>query len=69
MMRFIIEVETDSELERIASLLQAEMFKDLPITIQKNLSPRQVRLKEIFRKYHGRLPDDWRFDREAAHER
>lgn len=63
-MRIIIEVDTKEELSEMLALLG-----DRPITIQKQIPSRQERLAAIFDTYKGRLPKDYRFNRDEAHER
>ena len=63
-MRVIIEVDSPEELQEALTLLG-----ERPVEVRQRTTPRQERLEQIFRKYHGRLPEDYHFDREAAHER
>lgn len=64
MVRLIIEVDTKDELAEMLALLG-----DRPITIQEHLPSREERLAAIFAKYKGRLPKDYHFNRDEAHER
>ena len=63
-MRVIIEVDNKEELAETLTLLG-----DRPVEVRERPTLRQDRLQEIFRKYRGRLPEDYRFDREEAHDR
>ena len=63
-MRIIIEVDSKEELEETLALLG-----DRPVTVRERSTVREDRLREIFRTYRGHLPEDYRFDRNEAHER
>lgn len=68
-MRVIIEVDNDHELERALDILKAKAFKDKDIHIVKARPDRQAILQQIYDRYQITLPKDWKFDREATHER
>ena len=68
-MRLIIEVDNDQELERALDILKAKAFTDKVIHIVKTHPDRQAILQHIYDRYQITLPKNWKFDREAAHER
>jgi hypothetical protein len=64
-MRVIIEVDNEDELREALSLLW-----DRVVEVRERPSiSRQDRLRQIFRKYRGRLPEGYRLDRDDAHDR
>lgn len=63
-MRVIIEVDNKEELQETLLLLG-----DRPVEVRERTTPRRERLEQIFRTYQGRLPENYRFDRDEAHER
>ena len=65
-MRVIIEVDSKEEL--LETLL---LLGDRPLTIVEapGASRRATLLREAVHKYRIKLPKDWKFDRDEAHER
>ena len=65
MVRVIIEVDSKEELEETLALLG-----DRPVTLVEvpAASYRAALLREAVRTYRIKLPKDWNFDRDAAHE-
>ena len=73
-MRLIIEVDNGEELERALKILQGDTFKNQPIQVMTphpipSRRQRQTILQQIYERYQIKLPEDWRFDRDEAHER
>ncbi len=66
MVRVIIEVGSKEELEQTLALLG-----DRPVTVVEApiASRRAALLREAVRTYRIKLPKDWKFDRDEAHER
>ncbi len=66
MVRVIIEVGSKEELEQTLALLG-----DRPVTVVEApiASRRAALLREAVRTYRNKLPKDWKFDRDEAHER
>ncbi|MBI5142893.1 MAG: hypothetical protein HZA20_12000 [Nitrospirae bacterium] len=63
-MKVIIEIENDSEIEKIR-----QAFKGEAITVIRAAKDRKGILEEVFNKYNATLPTDYRFDREEIHAR
>ena len=74
MMRVIIEVDNEHELERVLDALKTEVFRDQPIQVTTprrapSHRERQAILQKLFDTYRITLPVNWKFDRDEAHER
>lgn len=63
-MKVIIEIENDSEIEKIRQAFQGEA-----ITVIGAVKDRKRILEEVFNKYNVTLPRDYRFNREEIHAR
>ncbi len=65
-MRVIIEVANKEELQETLTLLGNPPVEVLEMP---PASKRAALLREAVRTYHIKLPKDWKFDRDEAHER
>ncbi|CAG1021966.1 hypothetical protein DOJK_01359 [Patescibacteria group bacterium] len=63
-MKIIIEIEKDEEFEKIKKALKGEH-----ITVVKKQKERKKVLESIFKKYHVKLPANYKFNREEIHAR
>lgn len=63
-MKIIIEIEKDEEFEKIKKALKGES-----ITVVKKQKERKKILESIFKKYHVKLPANYKFNREEIHAR
>jgi len=65
-MRVIIEVDDEEELRQTLALLgnTNSIIVEKPPT-----SSRMAKLLDSLRKYQIKLPEDWKFNRDEAHER
>jgi CO dehydrogenase/acetyl-CoA synthase epsilon subunit len=64
MMKVIIEIEKDEELEIVK-----KAFKGKSITIVRTQKERRKFLDAIFKKYKIKLPKNYKFNREEIHAR
>lgn len=63
-MRVIIEVDSAEELQEILPFLENKT-----VELRQPMLSRQERLERIFDRYQGHLPEDYRFNRDEAHDR
>lgn len=67
-MRVIIEVDNEQELKETLALL-GERNVVVIETPGEAAIKREVLLREVAGKYHGKLPENWKFNRDEAHGR
>ena len=64
-MRITIDIDTPEEMKEISAFLEKKRHPEH----SSNFEERRKRLEKLFSEIKGHLPENYKFDREEAHER